>query len=214
MGYWSKLSLWTKQSGSESASNSIEWFIEDQAFSPSIIWLLSLLPLLSISCLSFSVFLCCQSSLLRGEGGGGGAKSDDSEKAWSFINHSMRSGLHLNIGSSKTTSAILLFNPLCSVPHCTMNFRRGKKFYLRSCFHTYQLIHNLGLHFALWNYNFRIQCYSFYLFSLWFIRKSCLRSLHNCLSLRYFLLKPTLVYLSHYAFFWSLLLYVIVTNIL
>jgi hypothetical protein len=57
------------------------------------------------------------------EGGGGVAETDDSEKAWSFINHSILSGLKHKIRSTKITSAILLFNPLCSVPHCTYEFQ-------------------------------------------------------------------------------------------
>ncbi len=65
-------------------AESIKWFREDQAFSPSC----DLAPppphpltLSAASCLSFSVFMCvaCQAFW---RGGGGGAKSYDGEKAW------------------------------------------------------------------------------------------------------------------------------------
>ncbi len=78
--------VWEKQ-------ESIEWFKEDQALSPSYDWAPS--PLLS----SRQVFLS-QSSCVSpvepsdGRGGGGdvgGAKSYDGEKAWSSINHSVLS---------------------------------------------------------------------------------------------------------------------------
>jgi hypothetical protein len=53
-------------------------------------------PPLPVSKLTFflSLPVCRRSSLLTGEGGGsrGGAKSDDVEKAWSSINHSILSG--------------------------------------------------------------------------------------------------------------------------
>ncbi len=61
--FLSALKFWTK---------SIEWFIEDQSFSPSY----------------FSVFMCRRSSLCL-IGSGRGAKSHGGEKAWSSINHSV-----------------------------------------------------------------------------------------------------------------------------
>ncbi len=71
---------------------SIEWFIEDYAFSPSYDSATPpshpLLP--SESCLSFSVFLCVAGRAYwrkKGVGGGEGAKSCNGEKAWSSINH-------------------------------------------------------------------------------------------------------------------------------
>ncbi len=39
---------------------------------------------------------------VEGEGGGGGAKSYDGEKAWSYINRSILSGLSLGLGGSNT----------------------------------------------------------------------------------------------------------------
>jgi hypothetical protein len=66
----------------------IEWFIEDQAFSP--LYALTPSPLLSndlpsASCLSFSVFLCVAGRAYWREGGGAGAK------VLSSINHSILS---------------------------------------------------------------------------------------------------------------------------
>ncbi len=71
-------------------AENIEWFIEDQAFSPPSP------PLFRQQDVSLS-----QSSSVppveltygRGGGGGGGAKSYDGEKAWSSINHSILSAL-------------------------------------------------------------------------------------------------------------------------
>ncbi len=75
---------------------SFEWFIENQAYlrsSDSTPRVAPPPPLPSASWLSFSGFL--SSSLLtgvgRGVGCGRGAKSYDSEKAWSYINHSILS---------------------------------------------------------------------------------------------------------------------------
>jgi hypothetical protein len=72
----------------------IEWFIEDQAFSTMYDIAPPPLPhpILSASCLSFSVFLCVASRAelkAEGEGDGGGGKSFDVEKIWSSINHSI-----------------------------------------------------------------------------------------------------------------------------
>ncbi len=63
---------------------SIEWFIEDQAFSLSF----DFAPpnLLSQTSCGFPVGLTD-----KGGGGGGGAKSYDGQKAWSSINHSILS---------------------------------------------------------------------------------------------------------------------------
>jgi hypothetical protein len=70
-------------------AESIEWLIEDQAFSPPSH------PLPSASCLSFqsSCVSPVELTYVRGGGGGGGAKSYDGEKAWSSINHSILSAL-------------------------------------------------------------------------------------------------------------------------
>jgi hypothetical protein len=68
--------------------------IEEQAFSPSYDLAPPQPPLSSVSCLSFTIFLCRRSYLLTGEGGGSGrgAKSYDNGKACTSINHSMLSG--------------------------------------------------------------------------------------------------------------------------
>ncbi len=73
-------------------SESIEWFIEDQA----ILSLYDSAPfyppphtLLSASCLSFSVFLCVSPVELTDGRVGGKAKLYDGEKAWSSIKHSI-----------------------------------------------------------------------------------------------------------------------------
>jgi len=76
-------------------SESVEWFIEEQAFSPRMIWLLpppSHFPPSSPVRVSLSQSSCVsrRSSLLTGERGGGWggwAKLYDGEKTWSFINH-------------------------------------------------------------------------------------------------------------------------------
>ncbi len=70
---------------------SIEWFIEDQAFSPSYdLAPCSLPPPPSATCLSFSVFLCvADGAYWRESGVGWGANSYDGEKAWYSINHSI-----------------------------------------------------------------------------------------------------------------------------
>ncbi len=93
-------------------SEGIEWFIEDQAnlrsydlaprpppstFSRQEVVSRLLSHPLTISCLSFSVFLflCVPGRgyrFERGGGGGRGAKSYDREKAWSSINQSLLSG--------------------------------------------------------------------------------------------------------------------------
>ncbi len=74
---------------------SIELFIEDQAFSPSydLAPPPSLSPSLpSASCPSLIVFLCVAGNAYWWGGGGGvGALSDDGEKVWSAIYHSIRS---------------------------------------------------------------------------------------------------------------------------
>jgi hypothetical protein len=90
---------------STSVPESIEWVIDDQAFSPSYDLAPrpppptpSPYPFSKLS-LFLSLPICRRrSSLLTGEGGGGerGAKSYDSEhseKAWSSINNSMLSAL-------------------------------------------------------------------------------------------------------------------------
>ncbi len=66
----------------------IEWFLEDQAFSPSYDFAPPQThPLPSSCCLSFSVFLC-----VAGRAWGVVAdKSYDGEKAWYSINHSILS---------------------------------------------------------------------------------------------------------------------------
>ncbi len=70
---------------------SIELFVEDQAFLPSNDWLLPPSPPLpSASCLSFLVFLCVASRFYWWESGGG-AKSYDIEISWSSIYHSILS---------------------------------------------------------------------------------------------------------------------------
>ncbi len=78
---------------------STEWFIEDQAFSPSYDFVpplpsSSLIP--PANCLSFSVLLCHRSLPAYWrywwERGEVGAKSYDSEKAWSSVNHFILSG--------------------------------------------------------------------------------------------------------------------------
>ncbi len=75
----------------------IEWFVEDQAFSPSYDSAPPHPlppPLPSASCLSFSVFLCGGREYTGWRGGAGGAtKSYDGKKAWSFKNHSILSAL-------------------------------------------------------------------------------------------------------------------------
>ncbi len=67
-------------------ADSIEWFIEDQAFLLDFDSLPTRIPPSPVSKLSLfqSLPVCHQSSLLTGEGGGGGreAKSFDREKAW------------------------------------------------------------------------------------------------------------------------------------
>ncbi len=72
-------------------AKSVEWFIEDQIFSPS-----SDLAPPPPSFLSFSIFLCVAAPVEitdgREGGRGGGAKSQDDEKAWSSINQSILSG--------------------------------------------------------------------------------------------------------------------------
>jgi hypothetical protein len=76
---------------------SIEWFLEDQYFSPSnYFWLLPhpLPPLPSASCLSFSVFLCVDYRSIYWRESRGGAKSYEDEKARSSINSSILSGVN------------------------------------------------------------------------------------------------------------------------
>ncbi len=72
---------------------SIEWFIEDQAISPSLD--LALPPPPSVISTGdtqddWETETTCRREI--GGGGGGGAKSYDVEKAWSSINHSLLSG--------------------------------------------------------------------------------------------------------------------------
>ncbi len=78
-----------------SGAESIEWFIENQAFF-TVVWFgSSPHPLPPASCLFFSVFSCvaCRAYWReRGKEGGGGAKTYDGEKAWSSIKHSILSG--------------------------------------------------------------------------------------------------------------------------
>ncbi len=79
----------------------IEWFIGNQAFSPSVWFMIQLLahtiPTSPVSKLSLflSLPVCRRSRLLtaEAEGGGQGAKSYDGEKAWSstILNHSILS---------------------------------------------------------------------------------------------------------------------------
>ncbi len=78
-------------------SESIEWFIEGQAFL-AVVWLGSCPtpPLTLASCLSFSFFLYVVRRVVlhstEGRGGvGRGAKSYVGQKAWSSINHSILS---------------------------------------------------------------------------------------------------------------------------
>jgi hypothetical protein len=65
---------------------SIEWFIEDQALSPSYD-IGSSPPVFSKLSFFLSLHVCRRSSLLTGGGDGGGAKSDYGKKAWPSINH-------------------------------------------------------------------------------------------------------------------------------
>ncbi len=70
---------------------SIEWFIEDQAFSPSYDLAPPATPLpSSVSKLSLFLRLLCVAGR-EGKGGGGGAKSYGGQKAWSSVNHSILS---------------------------------------------------------------------------------------------------------------------------
>ncbi len=59
----------------------------------AVIWFGSFPPLLSASCLSFSVFLVSPLELTREGGVGQGAKSYDGENAWSSLYHSILSGV-------------------------------------------------------------------------------------------------------------------------
>ncbi len=74
---------------------SIELFVEDQAFSPSYDWVLP--HLLPPPFSKLSLFLSLHVSIgeitdRKGGREGGGANSYDREKAWSSINHSILSG--------------------------------------------------------------------------------------------------------------------------
>jgi hypothetical protein len=87
----------------EAAAESIEWFIEDQAFSPSYDFAPPPPPppspasKLSLSQSSWvhKNCTCCRSSLLTGDGARGWdrAKAYDGENAWFSINHSILSAL-------------------------------------------------------------------------------------------------------------------------
>jgi hypothetical protein len=90
---------------------SVEWFIEDQAFLQSFDSAPRpppLPPIPSASCLSFSVFLCVTSELTDGRGGGGwrGAKSYDREKAWPSIYHSLLFGLECLTSDVKVATVL------------------------------------------------------------------------------------------------------------
>ncbi len=89
------------------AAESIEWFIEDQAFALSYDFAPPPSPRPPASCHSFSVFRgVAGQAYWRG---GGGAKSYDSENAWSSINHS--------ILSAPTNRQNLIHNSARSHPH-------------------------------------------------------------------------------------------------
>ncbi len=94
-------------------SESIEWLIEDQDFSPS--WFGSLPPPSPSSKLSLflSLPLFRRSSILTGEGGGGGwgAKLYDCENAWSSLNHSILS-TYSYMPKTNLSTDILIWNEL------------------------------------------------------------------------------------------------------
>jgi hypothetical protein len=77
-------------------AESIEWFTEDQALTQSYAFAPPLPPLPSVSSTGNTQedWEFRRDNLLTGDGeggGGGGAKSDDREKDWSSINHSILS---------------------------------------------------------------------------------------------------------------------------
>jgi hypothetical protein len=80
-------------------AESVEWFIEEQTFSPSYDMTRPPLSLQQVVSLSQS---CCVSLVeltygKRAGGVGGGAKSYDGENSWSFINHSIHSGSSISM---------------------------------------------------------------------------------------------------------------------
>jgi hypothetical protein len=89
-------------SGLSRDSESIEWFIEDQAFLLSYDSAPRPSPYPSSPASKLSIFLSlpvCRRSVLYWRGGGGagdgrGAKSYDREKAWPSINHSILPGTY------------------------------------------------------------------------------------------------------------------------